>query len=180
MSATWNLVSGNLDWRKAGFARHSRGDSSWGKLNPNNALIYSVFSLEILFSEMKGVIMAGSTEDVMLKKRWKIRLYLHLHAINSAPLPLTHPAVKNCSLLFVYNLLAPKALPKLQHGMAPQGSCAKPDLQTSVLVLPWGSSVLSAVFDPLFLSGLFHRAVWRDVAQRLFLKWISFKESDFI
>lgn len=33
--------------------------------------------------------------------------------------------------------------------MVPHGSCAKPDLQTSILVPPWGLSVLLAVFDPL-------------------------------
>lgn len=38
VSVTWDPVSGNLDWGKEGFAHHSRGDSSWGKQNPNNTL----------------------------------------------------------------------------------------------------------------------------------------------
>lgn len=39
-SVTCDPVSGNLDWRKAGFAHHSRGDASWGKWNSNNTWIY--------------------------------------------------------------------------------------------------------------------------------------------
>lgn len=40
VNVTCDPVSGNLDWRKKGFAHHSWGDSSWGKWNPNNTWIY--------------------------------------------------------------------------------------------------------------------------------------------
>lgn len=48
VSVTWEPISGNLDWRKGGFAHHSRGDSSWGQWNPNNNLL-GVLSWDSVF-----------------------------------------------------------------------------------------------------------------------------------